>query len=177
MIPENLLPKGTKWCIAGGYAACPALACDIDVWVYGVRSAEDSLQIRRAEILLHIAKAGFRVVTETGDNVANDGYEDKDISILKVGRVDQKDGLPIHVMVTDATTPERLLESFDISTHAVAVGPGFVVKAAGWTPPHVPPVAFGQHATTTERMVRIATRFGHKIRYDRVEGPVVEQSK
>lgn len=160
MIPENLLPKGVQWCIAGGYAACPALASDIDVWVLNVPTHD--LQVRRAEILLHLAKQRFNVKTETGDNTPGDGYEDKAIGILKVGRVTPPTGLAIQVMVTDADVA-RLLESFDVSTHAVAVGPGFVTTHPQWTPPHVPPVAFSQHATTAERLARIAERFGHKV--------------
>ncbi len=41
MTIPDLLPESLRgqWCIAGGYAACPALASDIDVWVYNAADA------------------------------------------------------------------------------------------------------------------------------------------
>lgn len=164
MIPHNLFPEGTKYCVAGGYAACPALANDIDVWVYGV--AADDLQIARAELLLHIVKQDFHVSTEGGDNIVSEEYESENqrCSILKVAAVGIGRGngnMPLHIMVTDAKTPVQILQNFDVSTHAVALTPGGVVKHPKWTPPHVPPVALLDHKTTPARMERIARRFGH----------------
>lgn len=162
MIPTGLLPEGTKWCIAGGYAACPALASDIDVWVYGV--PRDNLQVHRAELLLHLAKRDFHVATEAGDNLQNEEYEtDGQVSILKVARIGIGRGngnMPVHVMVTDARTVHDVLGHFDVSTHAVAIDyNGSVIKHKRWTPPQDPPVALMNHTTTYDRVERITERF------------------
>ncbi len=160
---EGLLPPKTKWCIAGGFAACPALASDIDLWVYGVRTHE--LQVRRAEILLHIAGSDFNVSTEGGDNVKSEEYEEEDfgISILKVGRIGIGRGngnTPVHIMVTDAKTPLELLHHFDISTHAVAIDRyGSVIKHPKWTKVTATPVALREHSTTEDRLTKIIARY------------------
>ncbi len=162
MIPADMLPADVEWCIAGGYAACPALAGDIDVWVYGVDTS--NLQIRRGEVLLHLARKRYNVTTESGDNMVDEEYETKQCSVLKVGRIDRNEKPTIQIMVTDAPTPNELLANFDVSTHAVAVDmDGTVYRHDGWTPPQVPPVALLNHSTTPRRMERIAARFGHAI--------------
>ena len=169
MIPTNLLPAGTRYCIAGGWAACPALAADMDLWVYGVPEGE--LQERRAALITHLAANNFDLMTEACREIPQPQYQHCRTT-LKVGVVTRKGDLPVHILVTSALTIRDILDGFDVSTHAVAIGgdSGFVVKGKGWTPPHVAPVALYTNEKTPERMMRIAARFGHKT----VEVPVGE---
>lgn len=173
MFPKTLLPEDTRFCIAGGYAACPALAKDIDVWVYGVSEAE--LQERRAELISHLALNGYTLQTEDCLDVPQPQYEHTRTT-LKVGVVTKGAGLPcgkpVHVMVTSAETIRDILDGFDVSTHAVAIGSnGYVVKHPEWTPPHeMPALMTSRNEKSIERMARIAARFGHKF----MEVPVGE---
>lgn len=176
MIP-GLFPTGMEWCIAGGFAACPALATDIDVWVYGL--LVDDMDRVRAELI-----AGFEAFCAT-NNVNRPiwpekrylftpqteessflVYEQESAYIQKVGVVylpRSSKVKPIHVMVTNAPDPGSLLTGFDVSTHAVAIDKtGRVWTEARWTPPQIVPIELSSNPKTPERMQRIATRFGHE---------------
>lgn len=159
MIPPCLIPKGLRWCVAGGYAACPALARDVDVWVYGIKG--DVLESRRDEIAGHIRTTGYTFLVSDETRQAPT-YEHDTVTILKVGTVEEV--TPIHIMVTDAMTPMMILEGFDVSTHAVAIMPdGIVVTHPRWTAPHLPPREIRINEKTPDRMARIAARFGHVL--------------
>lgn len=177
MVPAGLIPKGYEWCVAGGYAACPALAQDIDVWVWGV--ATDDLETVRARLVQHLFDTYTlsKVQSGTDTRKAPNYSQPTQITILKVAEVKDVQfsfggyttTKPIQIMVTDAASPEQILFGFDISTHQIAIMPdGVVWKGANWTAPHVPPVKLLDTAKTEERMQRIAARFGH------TPAPVVE---
>jgi hypothetical protein len=148
VIPANLLPEPYRqsFCIAGGYAACPALAKDQDVWVYGIPTAQ--LSAVRQELLVHLSqqtvsprsRRAFSVYPAEDTRTA-ESYCQEFIQIKKVAADIYRPGAghhqkQIHLMVTDAQNPGAILEGFDISTHQVALGPGGEVwTGGGYTAP------------------------------------------
>lgn len=178
MIPAGLLPPNTPWFIAGGYAACPALANDIDVWVC---EPVADLEETRVRLLVHLEQfvaarnpgPGFaylspykrwRVAAEQGVSTAP-LYDQDHIDIRKVAVVlapDHAKVKPIHVIVTNAPDAGSILSGFDISTHAVAIDhTGRVWRHNLWTAPHQPPAVIRTNPKTQERLDRICQRFGH----------------
>lgn len=169
MFPTNLLPEAYReqWCVAGGWAACPPLATDMDVWVYGLPT--DQLDVIRAELLAHLSALRTSrprgPYFETGEDVRSaEGY-DHPCTIKKVAMVFQSfPAKPIHLMVTDASCPGEIVNGFDVSTHAVAIGHnGMVHTHCEYTAPHLPPVQLKETENTPARMAKIAARFGHTV--------------
>ncbi len=178
MIPNGLLPAGALWCVAGGWAACPALATDMDVWVYGAPTID--LSLRRAALLAHLEQWAatnntkrpiwpekrYRVSPqETSETFL--AYEGLDCAIEKVAVITlprTAQAKPIHLMVTDAPDPGTLLQGFDVSTHAVAIDhTGRIFRHPQWTAPHQTPIEILHNEHTPDRMARIAARFGHTL--------------
>lgn len=181
MIPKNLLPEAYResYCVAGGWAACPALAQDMDVWVYAVPF--EALELARTELLEHLEaentkgayyKRPFYVVPETQveNHRGTDQYEGVNVQILKVGRVEvrresarlHKERKEIHLLVTDAHSPGEILQGFDVSTHAVAIDwNGIIWTHPAWTPPQMEPTVLMENEKTPVRMAKIRARFGH----------------
>jgi hypothetical protein len=181
VIPKGLLPAELmeRAFIAGGYAACPALATDMDLWVKvsdvgrtvdESRQETEAMQLGRTLILEHLEREFFpyevqeNTVTSNGDTI--DGYP---VSVMKVAVVNSPHlSHPIHIMVCGGSIQE-LLETFDISTHQIALSFGGVIKGPRWTPITERPVII-QSATgvstqkTQERLEKIAARYGHSIR-------------
>lgn len=180
MFPKGILPEDLMQSafIAGGYAACPALASDLDLWVkvadslHSESDAEDCLaegsilRLGRQVILDHLEAEFFPYevqdtdITSTGQNA--DGYP---ISVLKVAIVRSPHlSHPIHIMVF-AGSIEELLACFDISTHQIALSFGGVVKGPHWTPvterPYVIPGSTS--VQTPARLEKIAQRFSHSL--------------
>lgn len=163
MIPYNLLPaKYQKSAfIAGGYAACPALAQDIDVWV---TVPQDELDEPRAAILQHLREHGFVFEEQTDRRIEQTtmpaGYE-MNIAIRKVAKVSHcRSEQQWHILVTEGDV-DQVLGSFDVSTHQVAITPYGVVCGENWTPTDVWPRRLKDTPTTNDRLRRIALRFGH----------------
>lgn len=162
MIPDNLLPAAyNDACIAGGFAACPSLATDMDVWVFVPKSA--TLEEAREAILQHLKAERFYAKEEAEErrerSTDEGGYE---ISgrVLKVAKV--LVAMDIHILVTDFELG-GLLSSFDISTHQVALVPGGMIRGGDWTPITEPPVKLKDTPTTDARMEKIAKRYGHEV--------------
>lgn len=164
MIPRNLLPDDyyDGACIAGGYAACPALASDMDVWVF---VPSYLLEDARALILEHLSHYGFSYTKEERERQRAEGTDPGgyDVSgfILKVARVSLGHET-IHILVTSFPGVLELLSSFDVSTHQVALTDAGVIRGGDWTPITEPPVKLKDSPTTDERMRKIARRYGHE---------------
>lgn len=171
MLPKELLPSDlmNSAFIAGGYAACPALASDIDLWVM---APPNQLGATRKTIInwLETEMWPYEVQEDQRLSVlgpaAAYGYDviAGKVAIVKSPHMTH----PIHIMVVDRS-PAELLETFDISTHQVAIVFGNVVKGSGWTPVTVPPVMLRNTPTTPERMRKIAARYGHPVPFEITE--------
>lgn len=157
------ISQGQGWCIAGGYAACPGLATDCDVWVFlqgfGGGDAEDF----RVQILSNLKEWssfwGFAFTPEANDPDRPTEFYDlgNDILCWKVAKLD--DGR--HIILTDARDAAHLLENFDISTHQCALtSDGEFIKGSQWTPIDVPPVMLRDTPNTRDRMQKIEARYG-----------------
>lgn len=165
-LPPNLLPRGMTRAafIAGGYAACPDLATDIDVWVQVDPATLYDAPLR---IVKHLHDHGFIPnvgIASTAETFVGDsmGYEDITANILKVAVVLRGNQKPIHIMVTDAP-PLMLLLNFDISTHQIAFTDSGTIRGPYWTPLDGPPVIIKNHTTskTQERFQKISARYAH----------------
>lgn len=159
VLPPSVRKSGA-WCIAGGYAACPALASDIDVWIYGVEPEDVETMVQAARA--HLMQAGLRheIQDDTRTQEGAGNYVGLTCEIRKVAIVTGAPQ-PIHLMVTTAYDPLELLSGFDISTHAVAILPnGTALRGDSWTPPHVDPRAVHETTKTPARMAKIRARFG-----------------
>jgi hypothetical protein len=172
VIPTGLLPEGVNWCIAGGWAACPALALDKDVWI--IEPLGSDLSEVRQNVLNHL-KQYFgddyeERVQELDETRAEDieryipgtGLNGAEVHIVRVARL-YTNGWEHHIIVTDAGTVKALLDTFDISTHAIAICPGGDLEhGVEWTPVTEPPRELRSTPTTAERMKKIAARYGHE---------------
>lgn len=154
--------SSTNWCIAGGFAACPGLAGDCDVWVLGV---EQEYPARKA-ILVRLEK--FHIPHTREENNPLDqsfyflGSGDAAPRILcwKVAKL--ADGRQI--ILTSAVNAQELLENFDISTHQCALtSEGEFVKGEGWTSITEPPVMLKQTPNTPARMRKITDRYAQFV--------------
>ena len=155
MLPKNLIPDGLHYFIAGGWAACPALATDRDVFV---QTAGDLIDTR-AMLLDHMRAQGFEVVEEdeTRDAVTINGYDN--IPIVKVAKVTQKRAQPIHVLVTSGDI-EEVLNTFDINTSQVAItDTGRIVKGDNYSSPVQPVCKVRDTPSTDARFSKYEARF------------------
>mgnify|MGYP001573333737 CR=1 FL=1 len=175
MWPNYLLPEQYEQdaFIAGGFAACPALARDIDIWI---PVAKENVDFAREEILTHLASRQVNFTEEDGqgsprgkriaDGTLNhdqllstfEGYFTK-LSIRRVASIEVPGGsLPYHLIVVGGNIDE-VLSSFDISTHQVALTHKGVVVGEHWTPVWAEPVVLTQKYTTPERLEKIRQRY------------------
>jgi hypothetical protein len=154
MIPKNLLPEGTRYFIAGGWAVCPALATDRDVFV----QTTGDLSATRATLLAHMQAEGFDL-TKEGETRYFAGWGYAFVPIAKVAKVKVKFAQSIHVLVTNADVAE-VLETFDLSICQVAIThTGGIVKGSYWTAPNEPICVLKDTPTTLARKEKYEARF------------------
>ena len=159
LIPKNLLPEGMHYFIAGGWAACPALATDRDLFVQTTGDLNDT----RAMLLDHMRAQGFDVTEEDEhrDFETSDGYSH--IPIAKVGKVKQKFNKDIHVLVTSGDV-ENVLDTFDLSVSQVAITEsGRIVKGTHYTDPTQPIYVVKDTPTTPAREEKYRRRFSFPV--------------
>lgn len=166
--PADLLPE--RWrdeaFIAGGFAASPALASDIDLWV-SVPS-NWSLNEVRQEILDHLQSTGCDFKELEDRRVSDDVFVDAEyminLDMRKVAIIHGERAMgyekPVHVIVVNGG-PVDVLAGFDISTHQVALWRGRVLKGPQWTPLSEYPVKLKDTLTTDARMVKLTKRYAH----------------
>lgn len=141
------LADNRKWCVAGGWAACPQLATDQDVWVFidqwdisELRSEDrlSKLARLRLEMLVvwpDITPEGPSIADSKGDHQDFDEdnlarYGDCGIGVIKVGILGNR-----HILLTDAEDIQQLLSHFDISTHQCAIDQDMTfIRGTEWTP-------------------------------------------
>lgn len=154
-ITNREIALSRDWCIAGGFAACPSLAGDCDVWVL---DANDDI---REPILRQLQFVGVEFTPE--ENSPPDSPENIDQYDLGNGTLCWKvarlaDGRQI--ILTSAPDIMTQLGAFDVSTHQVALtSDGEVIRGPNWTPITVPPVELRSTSKSAERMKKIATRY------------------
>lgn len=149
------LAQGFPYCIAGGYAACPQLASDMDVWV--LTGPVDSLEDIADEI-----REECPAIVPFDMSIANEPEYilDHGVRILKVGTQYPPVGVPMHLMLAECRTITGLLDCFDVSTHQCALNADFeFIKGLQWTPITVPPVELFSTPSTAARMRKIAERY------------------
>ena len=175
-LPSNLVPD--RWLadtfIAGGYAAMPERASDIDVWV--TVPVENNLGAVRGELLDHLREEGFVFDTQDEARTRNidvwvDAYTN--LQTMKVALVkglspktDASTGYyfhqPIHLIVTNGTVDD-VLDSFDLSTHQIALvqekGDWVPVKGLNYTPVTQVPTFLKFTPTTDERFDKLMKRY------------------
>ena len=176
MIPERLLPEQyrTDAFIAGGFAACPALAADIDVWIPVPAGQCD---FARLEILNYLNDKCIDFDEQDGEHSARRRFQDNRAlansqllstfegyhTVLFLRRVAivrlVGASLPYHLIVVEGHIDE-ILSSFDISTHQVALTSNGVVRGEHWTPVTEPPVVITEKYTTPARIQKIRQRYG-----------------
>jgi hypothetical protein len=175
MIPNTLLPEQYRAdaFIAGGFAACPALASDIDVWI---PVSPGTCNAARDEILQYLRETQDNFSEQDGDTsprgriqhnvaLANsqllstfEGYH-MVLGLRRVATVNVVGAsLPYHLIVVEGSLDD-VLSSFDISTHQVALTPKGVVKGADWTSIFEPPVVITEKYTTPQRLEKIRARY------------------
>lgn len=159
MIPTSLLPEEYRysWVIAGGWAVCPALATDKDVWVM-VDSDADLVE-ERDKLLAHLTAEGYDFVAEESDPSTSATHSYYTVfHTLKVALV--RDATPIHLLITTADDIEEVLNSFDLSISQVGISPqGYVVRGEHWTPPADYPIVLKNTPTTFDRLQKYVDRF------------------
>lgn len=153
---EQLVPE--QWrdrlCIAGGYAADPERAADIDLWVLAGGAemgtaidelrdwveSEHELEVASREIPATYASNGESALITCAPGYAK----------------------PVQLLVSDAQNVGELLDNFDITTHMVATkGSARFVRPAttDWfTTPKV--LRFSTPQRTLARLLKIANRYG-----------------
>ena len=167
--------------IAGGFAACPALAEDVDLWCpVDTTDANDPFvrvweERDRVADSLRAAFGAWFTEHDGNDTVRSkpplpphilhgklrstfEGYH-LAIPIRRVGVLDiPGHSLPYHIIMVGADIDE-VLSSFDISTHQVALTSRGVVRGEHYTAPFEPPVVIQQKYTTDARIARIRQRY------------------
>lgn len=194
MLPVNLLPAPYDHTafIAGGFAACPALAEDVDVWCpVDIMSAphDDPFELvwtERDRVVAYLHREfGSCFIEHDGINAKRhevptlpsirhgklvttfEGYH-LPIAIRRAGMVTMEGcSLPYHIILVGGDVDE-VLSSFDISTHAVALTRKGVVCSEYWTSPLEEPKVIHQKYTTDARLVKV------KARYSRIGTPVAD---
>lgn len=156
-IPEAMLPVGTNAYIAGGYAACPERADDIDVWVQC--PTVDELSSFRQQLLTHLTEQHYTFESLDDRREYKDDYGEYLGGVLKVARISRPGALDVHIMVTNLK-PIDLLDTFDISTHMIATdGERYYRNPEKWTALTEAPIAWKMTPTTTARMEKILYRY------------------
>jgi hypothetical protein len=151
------------WCIAGGFAACPDLASDCDVWVYGIptkvgtHSPEHPAWTFRQSILWRLQNRNVAFEEEQNNMQFHDWYDIGDgVLCWKVARL--ADGRQI--ILTDADSIDALLDRFDVSTHQVALSSdGEIVRGSHFTPITKPAKMIRDGGNTAQRMQKVQQRY------------------
>ena len=118
----NLLPKEyrDKAYIAGGAAACFELADDIDVFVLGIITEQESAEFEKALHDMKVLGMTFRsdkpVLDKPHTDSCVNGHFNVRAEIPSAGVIQ-----PIQFIGSPFTTIDELLQDFDISTHCWAV--------------------------------------------------------
>lgn len=113
LLPTELAKRAV---VAGGYAADPFRAQDIDMWILGV-PIDDFTKVSR-HIRSRLAAQDYDY--ELPDPVQTYGAE---IDFHFIATVSAPGiSKPVQILATSHTTAESLLNRFDVSSHQIAIG-------------------------------------------------------
>ena len=151
--------------VAGGYAAVPEKAADVDLWVIGGDMEMDYNRIR-----LHNHLGLMPLDSSPYEQFSNEFAVVTEQTVeLKLGRFSTT-YLPVQILVSSAPTFQDLVDRFDISIHAIGrrlvdegpEGDDYPVYGKGFTLPHQQPrvLVFTRPEQTIRRLERILPRYG-----------------
>ncbi len=144
-----------RLCIAGGYAACPPLAWDVDVWVLGVEPGSKA----QAELVEHLM--GKRLIE---DGALWASYPGTDFEVLKPSVSWGPTGMDVQIIITERPTIPCLLASFDLGPHQVAISmSGYVETGPLWQGLEV--VTCNPMAVKSERHLQLTLGRAQKLKY------------
>lgn len=162
-VPERWRSKAV---VAGGFAADPARARDVDIWI----PADNRYHEARTDVRNHLRKLGLEYTLEIEHSTTDDEERAEDYAHHLVATIPNGFGnRPVQILVSDAVNAQQLVEGFDISTHAIAksLQPGTggamrVTFAARWTGTRVPPrvMRWTTPEDTLRRLQRVMLRYG-----------------
>lgn len=160
-LPEDMWPRAI---VAGGYAADPDRAADIDLWVIGGDMEVDAMRIRKHNHMswFSLAESPYEQFSNEFAVVTKQGVE------VKLGS-HSTTFLPVQILVSSAKNFGDLLERFDISTHQVGIslepeiaGRHRLVKGSKFTETTVQPrvIAWTRPEQTIRRLEKVTSRYG-----------------
>lgn len=134
--------------VAGGYAASPATAGDIDIW-FGHNRFHLANNFLMTFPIRNVVEEGTAKQYEGMSTMFGSGWD------YEIGRV-------VQVLVTPYKKAEEVLKGFDISSHQIAVtSKGKVVKGEQYTDPWTQlPKILSNTPQTLARYVKICKRYG-----------------
>jgi hypothetical protein len=170
-IPESL---HDQFVVAGGYACCPELAGDIDMWLLvGAKATPEDTEMHmedlRGDLYSHLHKMGASL-SSAGKETPEYLFGKRRLvgtiqGFWKTGgylRQYIKAETNLQFIIAPCDTAQELVDSFDLSTHAIAFQGDQYTFAKQWTRREVPPVVmrWDQPATTLKRIHKICARYG-----------------
>jgi hypothetical protein len=158
---EEFLPKEMRgrWVIAGGYAADSTRAGDIDMFVLAPRFLREDLAYERDVVHDYLEERGIPYVPSPG----GEGYGAMRLLAATIEK--GYEGKDVQIIVTSFTRVEALVESFDLSVHAIAKrakGDGVQVTfGRQWTTPSEPiqVLRWDTPEDTLRRLTRLVARY------------------
>lgn len=162
MVPSYLIPEGMRYFVAGGFAVCPALASDIDVW-FMVEGKPVTEVINK--LVAHLTRWQTMGAIDVDFSYINGRVYHELHGTLNVATIAASDDRKaMHIMVTD-DSPQDTIDDFDLSVCQVAITDnGEVYRGEHWTAPGAPIKILKKSAKydprTAERLTKYIRRFG-----------------
>lgn len=116
-VPKPL--RGLAW-VAGGFAADSERAGDVDIWILsrGIysRTKTSTMSAHADWLIAHLEEQGLKFERGPVVGYVFDDAERRLVATIPHGFGDR----PVQLLVTSATTPQELVQTFDLSVHQVA---------------------------------------------------------
>jgi hypothetical protein len=176
LVPNSLLDRAV---IAGGAAVDFDKAEDVDIWIlsHGVKAfSYDHQQSFNDHILKSLGLLYDHLPTVAGldgaytetdsDDLENQDYENSGFYVLVNGVYA---GKKFQIFATEATTPEALLNEFDLSVHQVAImsdGTYVVVSTTTKTTEPIRVLNVRDQKSTFRRALKLALRYETHIEWN-----------
>lgn len=161
-LPEDMWPRAI---VAGGYAADPDCAADIDLWVIGGDMEVDAFRIRKHNHMGTFSSLDSSPYEQFSNEFA---VVTEQVVEMKLGKFGST-YLPVQILVSSDKNFRDLLERFDISTHQVGIslepeiaGRHRLVKGSKFTETTVQPrvITWTRPEQTIRRLKKVTSRYG-----------------